>query len=123
MADGRAAELFDAEADRTALAAAADRNSALGLFQLVLRSVETNPAVEISDDLKRHVVEILRTAMEIAADPRKIGRDTPAEAIELALRLRGYPALTDRIAGVRAFDNIRPELARELLKSLQPVAA
>jgi hypothetical protein len=55
------------------LAAAADRNSALGLFQLVLRSVETNPAVQISDNLKRHVVEILRTAMEIAADPRKIG--------------------------------------------------
>ena len=105
------------------LAAAADRNSALGLFQLVLKSVDTKPTVEISETLKQHVVEILRVALEISADPRKIGPGTPAEAIEVALRLRGHAALTDRIARVRAFDNIRADLAKDLLKSLQAVAA
>lgn len=105
------------------LAAAADRNSALGLFQLVLRSVDTNPRVEISDAVKQHVVDVLQTALQIAADPRSIGPDTTAEAIELALRLRGHNSLTDKIAAVRAFDNIRADLAKELLKSLQAVAA
>lgn len=105
------------------LAAAADRNSALGLFQLILRSVDTNPTVEISEALKQHVVEVLRTALQIAADPRTIGPNTTAEAIELALRLRGHTALTNRIAHVRAFDNIHADLAKELLKSLQAVAA
>jgi hypothetical protein len=105
------------------LAASADRNSALGLFQLVLRSVDKNPAVEISDELKRHVVEVLISALQIAADPRKVGPETPAEAIELALRLRGHGELTDKISRVRAFDNIHADLARELLKSLQAVAA
>lgn len=105
------------------LAAAADRNSALGLFQLVLRSVDTNPTVDISDALKQRVVEVLRTALQISADPKTIGPDTTAEALELALRLRGHKTLTDKIAHVHAFNNIHADLAKELLKSLQAVAA
>lgn len=105
------------------LKAAPDRNSALGLLQLVLRSVETNASVQLSDTLKGHVVEVLRAAIQIASDPRTIGPDTPAEVIELALRLRGHEELTRRIEGIRAFDNIKADLAKDLLKSLRPVAA
>lgn len=105
------------------LAAAADRDSALSLFQLVLKSVDTKPTVEVSEALKKHVVEVLTLATQIAADPKKIGPETPAEAIELALMLRGHAGLTEKISRVRAFENLHGELAKELLKSLRAVAA
>lgn len=105
------------------LAAAPDRDSALGLFQVVLRSVDTNPAVEVSDSLKGHIVLVLRSALEIASNPKAIKADTPPEAIELALQIRGQEELKDRISRIASFDNIRADFARELLQSIHSLAA
>jgi len=105
------------------LAAAPNRDSALGLLQVVLRSVETHPAVQISNALKDHVVLVLQSASQITSNPANIRPETPAEAIELALHIRGHQSLTDEIAHIQAFENIRSDFAKELLKSLQSIAA
>lgn len=105
------------------LKAAPDRNSALGFFRLVLRSVESDSANQLSDALKGHVVSVLRAASRIASNPQEIRPDTPAEVIQLALLLRGQAELTNRIDHIQAFENIEGDLAKDLLKSLQAVAA
>lgn len=105
------------------LKAAPDRKGALGLLQMVLTSVERNHTEQLSDTLKKHVIEVLNTASLIAEDPKLIGPNTPAEAIELALRLRGHKTLTHQISAVRRFDSIKADLAKDLLKSLRTIAA
>jgi hypothetical protein len=105
------------------LAATPDPDSTLGLFQVVLNSVDNDQSVDISDYLKRHVVDILHTASEIATNPARIGAGTPSEAIELAFRIRDQEGLTREIANIGNFDNIRAALAHELLKTIQPLAA
>ena len=105
------------------LAATPDRNSALGLFEVVLRSVETHPAVEVSESLKRHVVAVLQSALSVASNPSSINPDTPSEAIELALLIRRNQDLQRRLATIGAFDNIKRDLASDLLKSIHSVAA
>lgn len=105
------------------LKAMPDPNSALGFFRVVLRSVESHSANQLSDALKGHVVEVLREAGRVAAGARAIGPDTPAEVIQLALLLRKHAGLSDRIGHIRNFDNINEDLAKDLLRSLQAVAA
>lgn len=105
------------------LKAAPDRNSALGFFRLVLRSVETHQTNQLSDALKGHIVDVLKEASRVAADPRVIGPATSAEVIQLALLLRKHTDLTTRIGHVANFENINEALAKDLLKSLQAVAA
>ena len=105
------------------LKAAPDRNSALGFFRLVLRSVESNSTSQLSDALKGHVVDVLREASRVAANAQVISPNTPAEVIQLALLLRKHAGLTDRIGHIVDFENINEDLAKDLLKSLQAVAA
>lgn len=104
------------------LAATPDRNSSLGLFEVVLRSVELKPAVQVSDSLKGHVVEILKAALSVAANPAAIKSDTPSEAIELALLLRKNQELQHRLSTVGAFENIQSDMAKDLLASIHSVA-
>lgn len=105
------------------LAAMPDRNSSLGLFEVVLRSVETHPAIEVSETLKDHVVAVLRTALSVASNPSTIRSDTPSEAIELALLIRRDHDLQARLSSVGAFDNIRSDLAKDLIRSIHSLAA
>lgn len=105
------------------LAAAPDRNSALGLVQVALSSVVQRPDVEISDSLKVHIVGVLQAASAIASNPSSIDRDTPSEALELALRLRGQDDLSLQVAKIGSFNNIGIETARRILNSLRLHAA
>lgn len=105
------------------LAATPDRNSSLGLFEVVLRSIETQPPIEISETLKNHCVEILRAALLVASNPTSIKSDTPSEAIELALLIRRDHALQTRLSHVGAFDTIQSDLAQDLIKSIHSLAA
>ena len=104
------------------LAAAMDQSSALGLFQVVLRIVE-NRGTPVSDPLQAHTLEVLQQASAVVADPRTIDADTPAEAIELALHIRRHQDLSNKLAAVKKFDALSPDLARELLETLQARAA
>jgi len=104
------------------LAATPDNTSRLGLLSVVLRSVDANAGAEISAALKDHVFTILRTAAQITANPTSISASTSPEAIELAFRIQGKPALRQRLEQTAAFDAIQPEVAKEVLQSLQPVA-
>ena len=45
------------------------------------------------------------------------------EAIELAFRIQGNPALRQRLEQLTAFDAIQPEVAKDILRSLRPIAA
>ena len=106
------------------LAAAAKRTSALGLFEVVLRAVDPH-ATQISEPLRVHAIDVLKQAIEVAADPGKITASTAREAIELALRIRSDPALSGKLAAAAAAtaSAISPELAKDILNSLQPLAA
>jgi hypothetical protein len=105
------------------LAAAPDRTSVLGLFALVLQSASAQQPVDVSDALKQRVVDVLNAAVGVAANPAAIRQDTPAEAIELALRLRGHEDLLQRLVAVGLWENLEPALAKDLLESLQRIAA
>ncbi len=105
------------------LAAAPERNSALGLVQVVLSSIGQHPEIDISDSLKGHIVRVLQTASAIASNPASINRDTPAEALELALRIRGRDDLRQQVANIGTFENIEAETAKQLLMSLRLNAA
>lgn len=105
------------------LAAMPDRNSSLGLFEVVLRSVETHPATDVSETLKDHVVEVLRTALSVASNPSTIRSDTSSEAIELALLIRRDHDLQARLSSVADFDNIQRDLAKDLIRSIHSLAA
>ena len=105
------------------LAAAPDRNSALGLVQVALSSVVQHPEVDISDSLKGHIVGVLQAASAIASNPSSINRDTPSEALELALRIRGQDDLSQQVAKIGSFDNIEVETAKRILTSLRLHAA
>ena len=105
------------------LAATSNRTSALGLFQVVLRAVNGNAAVQVSDPLRTHAADVLRQAVQVVANPSIITADTAREAIELALRLRDDAVLSSKLAAMPTLDTISPELAKEVLDSLQPRAA
>lgn len=107
------------------LAAAATRDSSLALVQLVLKSIYSAPRVEVSWPIKRHVLEVLLDASRIARDPAEIGPHTLTEAIELALVLRERQVLASEIeqAAGAGFENIQSELAKELVRSLESLAA
>lgn len=105
------------------LAARSSRTSALGLFQVVLRAADGNAAVQVSDPLRTHAADVLREAVQVAANPSTITPETAREAIELALRLRADAALSSKLAAMPALDTISPELAKDILDSLQPRAA
>lgn len=105
------------------LAATPDRNSSLGLFEVVLRSVETQPAVQVSDALKGHVIEVLKAALSVASNPATIKSDTPSEAIELALLIRRNHELQHRLSTIGSFENLRSDLAKDLLRSIHSIAA
>jgi hypothetical protein len=106
------------------LAAAANRTSALGLFEVVLRTVDSQ-AMQVSEPLRVHAADVLKQAIEVAADPSRITASTAREAIELALRIRSDPALYSKLAAAAAAtaSTISPELAKDILDSLQPLAA
>lgn len=105
------------------LAATPDRNNSLGLFEVVLRSVETQQTVPVSDSLKGHIVNVLKTALSVATDPRGIKSDTPSEAIELALLIRRNQGLRTRLSEIGTFENIKSDLAKDLLESIHSLAA
>jgi hypothetical protein len=89
----------------------------------VLRSVDENARADISDVLKTHIVEVLQSAARITANPHAIAADTLPEAIELAYRIQGNQALRQRLEQLTAFDAIQPEVAKDILRSLRPIAA
>lgn len=105
------------------LAAAPDRNSTLGLFQVVLSSVTQHSEANLSDSVKKHVVVVLQAASAVAANPATINKDTPAEALELALRIRGQDDLRQQVSQIGTFENIKADVAQKILKSLQLYAA
>jgi len=105
------------------LAATPDRNSSLELFEVVLRSVETQPSVQVSESLKGHVIEVLKAALSVASNPATIKFDTPSEAIELALLIRRNHELQRRLSAIGSFENLRSDLAKDLLKSIHSIAA
>ncbi len=104
------------------LAAATNRSSSLGLLQVVLRTIGGH-GPQVSDQMRRHTVELLRQASTVVDDPRAINANTPKEAIELALRIRRVPSLSTQLAAVTGFDTLSPQLAKDLLETLQPSAA
>lgn len=105
------------------LAATSNRTSALGLFQVVLRAANVQAAVQVSDPLRTHAIEVLRQAVQVAANPSAITASTAREAIELALRLRDDAALSSKLASMPSLNAIPPDLAKDILDSLQPRAA
>lgn len=105
------------------IAATPDMSSCLGLLSAVLRSLQSEPGAEISPALKEHTFAVLKAAAAITADPRTIAADTMAEAIELAQKLQGDPALSRRLGQLADFSAIRPEVAAEVLRSLRSIAA
>jgi hypothetical protein len=105
------------------LAATPNSDSRLELLSVVLRSVDDRACAEISAALKDQVYLILHTAAQITANPGAIDANTVPEAIELAFRIRSNPALAQSLSQLRAFDAIRPDIVKDILKSLRPVAA
>lgn len=100
------------------LAAAPDSNSVFGLIQVVLTSLAQHSEVSISDSLKEHLVKVLHDASEIASNPALIDRDTSAEALELALRIREQSGLMQQISAIHSFEGIQADMAEKLLKTL-----
>lgn len=105
------------------LAATSDPVSRLGLLSVILRSINEQAAERISTSLKERAFLIIHAAAEISANPAAISADTSPEAIELAFKLRSNPALSKQLSQLNAFDAIRPEIAQDVLKALQPSAA
>jgi hypothetical protein len=103
------------------LAATSRRDSPIGLFEAILRSLEQTPQVGVH--LREHAVVVLRAACDIAGNPSQINPNTPPEALELALRLRADAALSARLSELRGLDAIPPEVARDLLTAFAPIAA
>ncbi len=100
------------------LAAAPDSNSMFGLIQVVLASLAQHSEVSISDSLKEHLVKVLRDASTIASNPASINRDTSAEALELALRIKAKNGLLQQVSAIHSFENIQADIAEKLLKFL-----
>lgn len=103
------------------LAATSRRDSPIGLFQAVLRSLEARP--EVGASLREHAMSILHSACDIAVDPSSIDGRTPPESIELALCLRADANLKQRIQELRGLESIPPAVARQLLTAFAPIAA
>ena len=103
------------------LAATSGRNSPTWLFEVVLRSASTTPGV--GQALHAHALLVLRTACDIAVDPKIINSETLPEAIELALCLRDDSRLRLKLHELRSVDSIQGELAQQLLHAVVPVAA
>lgn len=104
------------------LAAAPNSNSVLGVVQVVLWSVIHHSEIDISDSLKGHIVDVLRSASAIASNPASINHGTPAEALELALRIREEDDLKRQVSQIRTFENIQVDMAQRILKSLSAYA-
>ena len=104
------------------LAAAPDSNSVLGVLQVVLSSLVHHSEVDISDALKGHIVDVLRSASAIASNPASIDRGTPAEALELALRIREEEDLKRQVSQISTFENIQVDMAQRILQSLSAYA-
>lgn len=105
------------------LAAAPDSNSVLGVVNVVLSSLVHHSEIDISDALKGHIVDVLRSASAIASNPASISQSTPAEALELALRIREEDDdLRRQVSQISTFENIQVDMAQRLLRSLSAYA-
>ena len=62
------------------LAATSRRDSPIGLFEAILRSLQQTP--QVGAPLREHAVAVLQAACDIARDPSHISSHTPPEAIE-----------------------------------------
>lgn len=100
------------------LAADPDSNSVFGLIQVVLTLLDQHAEISVSDSLKEHLVKVLQDASTIATNPKSINRDTSAEALELALRIKDQSGLMQQISAINSFENIQADIAEKLLKSL-----
>jgi hypothetical protein len=103
------------------LAATSRRDSPIGLFMAVLKSLGAHP--EIGAPLREHAMQVLRSACDIAADPSSINATTPPESIELALQLRGDEILKQKLQELRSLESIPPAVAQQLLTAFAPIAA
>jgi len=105
------------------LAAAPDSNGVLGVVHVVLSSLVHHSEIDISDALKGHIVDVLRSASAIASNPASISRSTPAEALELALRIREEDDLRRQVSQISTFENIQVDMAQRILRSLSAYAS
>ena len=105
------------------LAAKPNQTNSLRLFEVVLRAFEQGGGPQVSASLRTHALQVVHDAVLIAGDPALINATTARESIELALRLRNLPTLSGRLAAVPRAAPMPPELAQELLTSLQPLAS
>lgn len=105
------------------LAATPDTTSRLGLLSLVLESISGSASDTVPETLKIHALSVLKSAAEIDRDPQTINRETPTEAIELALAMAGHTAVLGKMSALQALDGLHPEDAKEILNSIQPLAA
>lgn len=99
------------------LAAIPDNPRSLELVRLVLSMVASN-GQNIPPQLKDFLVDVILEAKAVAVDPTKIASIKHSEAIQLALEMKTADTLARSLREITSFESIRPEIASQVLMTM-----
>lgn len=99
------------------LAAISDNPRHLELVKLVLTMV-ANDGNNIPPLLKQFLIDVISEAKVLTQDPSQAANIKNTEAIQLALEMKSLQSLADTLVGITTFESIRPQLANQMLMTM-----
>lgn len=99
------------------LAAIPDNPRPLELIRLVLSMIAKDGG-DIPPQLKQFLVDVISEAKTLSKDPSQVSSIKNFEAIQLALEMKITEELTSSLNRITTFESIRPELANQMLKTM-----
>lgn len=99
------------------LAAISDNPRPLELVKLVLTMV-ANDGDNIPPLLKQFLIDVISEAKVLTQDPFHAANIKNTEAIQLALEMKSTQGLADTLGRITTFESIRPQLANQMLVSM-----
>ena len=97
-------------------AAPAQSGRSLDLFvlALTLATHRDTPSATLVDHFNRTLTQ----ARDVLRNPGSISAEISNEAVQLALEISSDPQVRDSLEHVNSFDQVTPEVARDLLKEM-----
>jgi hypothetical protein len=99
------------------LSAAKEKTPSLDLVRLILSLA--NQHQEVPDVLRRHLMDVIAQARQLAGDPSSVKGAVSPEAVALARQIRAQSNLAAVVNQITSFDSINSELASSVLHNLE----
>lgn len=103
------------------LAATREKTRSLELLRLILDLA--NQHQQVPESLRKHLMDVIAQAKQLADDPSSVHGVISPEALALARQIRSQTDLAAAVQQITSFDSIDSKIASSVLHSLEGRAA